>query len=394
MAYYSHSRLSTYEQCKLQFKYQYIDKIKTDIEETVETFMGSRVHETLEKLYVDLRFQILTPLPELLEYYNKQWKKNWNENIVIVREERTEDNYRKMGEKFITDFYEHYKPFDQTRTVGLETSRTVKLDEAGRYRIHIKIDRLALSKDGAYEIHDYKTSNSLPTQEDVDKDRQLAIYAYGVKKMYPDAEKIKLIWHYLAFDKEMVSVRSTDELETLRNKILDLIADIEKTTDFPPHKSPLCNWCRFQPICPEWKHMFKTRELEANVYLKEDGVVLVNKYAELSEKQKTADDELEKVKEALTAYAKKNNMASIVGSDVIASIRTYPKLSFPKKDDPRQREFWKKLKEVGLWDQLTQADVYELTKRINRGEVPADIVKILEPYIERGENTRIYLRKM
>ena len=50
MTLYSHSRLSTFENCPLKFKYTYIDKIETGIEESIEAFLGSRVHEALEKL--------------------------------------------------------------------------------------------------------------------------------------------------------------------------------------------------------------------------------------------------------------------------------------------------------------------------------------------------------
>ena len=40
MVQYSHSRLSTFEQCPLRFKYQYIDKIKRE-EDSIEAFMGN-----------------------------------------------------------------------------------------------------------------------------------------------------------------------------------------------------------------------------------------------------------------------------------------------------------------------------------------------------------------
>jgi putative RecB family exonuclease len=50
MTVYSHSRLSCFEQCPQKFKLQYIDKVETDVEESVEAFLGSRTHETLEKL--------------------------------------------------------------------------------------------------------------------------------------------------------------------------------------------------------------------------------------------------------------------------------------------------------------------------------------------------------
>ncbi len=50
MTVYSHSQLSTFEQCRQKFKLQYIDKVETEVEESVEAFLGSRTHETLEKL--------------------------------------------------------------------------------------------------------------------------------------------------------------------------------------------------------------------------------------------------------------------------------------------------------------------------------------------------------
>jgi len=37
---------------------------------------------------------------------------------------------------------------------------------------------------GEYEIHDYKTANSLPRQEDIDNDRQLALYAIAIKELF------------------------------------------------------------------------------------------------------------------------------------------------------------------------------------------------------------------
>ena len=57
MVVYSHSRLSTFEQCPHKFKLQYIDKVETEVEQSVEAFMGVRTHETLEKLYRDLQYQ-------------------------------------------------------------------------------------------------------------------------------------------------------------------------------------------------------------------------------------------------------------------------------------------------------------------------------------------------
>lgn len=390
MKLFSHSRLSCFEQCPLKFKFAYIDKVKTEIEQTVEAFLGSRVHEALEKLYKDLKFQKVNSLKELLDFYNKEWEKNWNDAIVIVHEEYSADNYRKMGERFIKDYYKRYKPFDGAKTIGLETQNTVDLDD--KYKIHIRIDRLTVNDD-VYEIHDYKTSNSLPSQDKLDNDRQLAVYAYGIKKMYPDASKIRLVWHYLAFDKEMSSSRTEEQLEKLRKEIVKLIEKIESCKKFPSKASALCRWCEFQSLCPEWKHKLKTDELEVNEYLKEDGVKLVNEYVSAKKESDKVNEKLEKIRDALVAYAKKEKVNAVFGSDVKASVRTYPRLSFPKKGDPRQDKFFEAVKKIGLWDKLAVVDVYSLAKMINNGELHDDLVKLLDDFIERNEVDMVRVSK-
>jgi putative RecB family exonuclease len=117
---YSNSKLSCFESCPLKYSYLYIEKLEKPSEETIEQFLGKRVHEALEKLYKDLKFQKLDSLPELLSFYNSEWSKNWNPGIILVRKDYSEENYRKMGEKYLTDYYNRYHPFDQSRTIGLE----------------------------------------------------------------------------------------------------------------------------------------------------------------------------------------------------------------------------------------------------------------------------------
>jgi putative RecB family exonuclease len=390
MALYSHSRLSTFEQCPLKFKYAYIDKIETEIEDTVEAFLGSRVHDTLEKLYKDLKFQKINTLQELLDFFNEEWKKNWNPSILIVKNEYDEENYRKMGEQFITDYHKRYYPFNQSKTIGLETKYTADLGEG--HTIHIRIDRLAMNND-MYEIHDYKTSNSLPTQEDLDTDRQLAVYAYGIKKMYPDARKIKLIWHYLAFDKEMTSERTDEQLDDLKKDVLLLIKEIQHCREFPAKESPLCAYCQFQSICPKFKHLYSLNEKEHNEYLQDDGVQLVNKYASISEEIKLKQETLEEIKEALLQYAEKQHISTVFGSDIKASIVSYPRLSFPKRGDVMQPSFIATVKAIGLWDKLSTVDAYELAKMINNKEIHSELIKLIDTFIKKEKTTMIKLGK-
>ncbi|MBI2903109.1 MAG: PD-(D/E)XK nuclease family protein, partial [Candidatus Methylomirabilis oxyfera] len=105
---------------------------------------------------------------------------------------------------------------------------------------------------GQYEIHDYKTSGRLPPQSEIDTDRQLALYQLGVAGMWPDAEEIELVWHYLAFGKELRSRRTPEALERLKTATIALIDRIEADSEFKPIESLLCQWCAYRSICPIW----------------------------------------------------------------------------------------------------------------------------------------------
>lgn len=66
MSTYSYSRLSLFENCPLAYRYKYLDKVEME-PETIEAFMGKRVHEALEKLYRDLKHSKVNALEDLIK---------------------------------------------------------------------------------------------------------------------------------------------------------------------------------------------------------------------------------------------------------------------------------------------------------------------------------------
>lgn len=247
MATYSHSRISTFEQCKYKYKLQYIDKVKVDIPTTIEAFMGDMVHQTLEKLYLNLKPQKIPSLLEVLDNYTKLWNKLWNDKILIVKKGYTKENYISMGERYIKDYYNHFHPFEQMTILGLETQDKMDLPDGNSY--HVRIDRLGCKGD-TYFVCDYKTNSSMKSQEEADKDRQLAMYSIWVKNKYKNAKQVMLLWHMLAFDKTVVSTRTDQELQNLQTETVNLIKTIEACIEFPLTISNLCSYCVFQEICP------------------------------------------------------------------------------------------------------------------------------------------------
>ena len=396
MTVYSHSRLKTFEQCPQRFKYHYIDKVETESEETVEAFLGSRVHEALEQLYRDLQHQKVTSLEELLTYLRTQWTENWTSEVQIVRKEYTAENYLRMAEKYVADYYRRYAPFSQSKTIALESPISIDLDGSGQYRLTGFIDRLAETSDGCYEIHDYKTGR-LSAPQTLHSDRQLALYMIGVKSQYPDVRHITLIWHFLAFDKEMDSTRTDVELQALREQTMALIDRIEAEERYVAQPGALCDWCEFKPLCRQWSHLYKVNESPA-AYKADSGVQLVNKYAEVRAKQKEADAEFDnevvRLEEAILAYAAKENIDVVFGSANKVRVTATDRFVFPAKRTKERAALEKLLQQYGKLAEVAQLDTSAVGKCLSEKRWDPDVCEALRRYVTVEQSKRLHLSKI
>jgi len=394
---FSHSRIGAYETCPLKYKYTYIDNIKVEAEDTIETFLGSRVHEALEKLYRDKRFEKLMSLEELLEYYNKLWTENWKDSVIIVKKEYTQDNYRKMGERYLTDYYNRHKPFDRGRLIGLETWDLLPLDKDGNYKFHIRIDRLVDMGNGVYEVHDYKTNSALPKQEELDDDKQLAMYSLWVRHNFKDFKKVRLVWHFVAFDKEMDSFRTKEQLEDLRNEFMRKIKEIEAAEEFPGNVTGFCDWCLYKSICSMWKHREELEEKPENEYLNDPGLKLVDEYVkikgELDEHRREAEEKLEKLKEALITFCKKEGVLVVFGSDNKISVKEYESIKLPGKNTKEREALIEVLRSIDKMGEVSELDVYALTKVLKSKEWGEGELEQLRKFWETEKNYRLSVSK-
>lgn len=392
MPVYSHTQLSTYEECPLKYKLHYLDKVKIEeAVEGIEGFMGSRVHETLQKCYDDLKYTRINSLDDLLAFYGTVWEKRWHDDVVISKAGLTAANYRALGAKTIENYHRRYAPFDQDVTIYTEKMLHFSLDAEGKYKLRGVIDRLARDKDGTFVIHDYKTSSHLPTQEEADHDRQLALYHIGVKRNWPQARDVRLVWHYLAFDAELVSTRSEESLLALVEDTSNLIDEIESAKDFPAKESFLCNWCDYPHLCPHRKHPARMADLPANEYLKEPGVKLVNKYAELKRQVEEIGAEMDKIREAIVAYARREECSNIQGSGCSARIYFRDALKFPKKGEPERAALENLIREVGKWMEVSDLDVFKLAKIVDEGKWDRKLVDRISKFGQIDPTTTVRL---
>ncbi len=393
MPIYSHSQLSTYEQCPLKYKLCYRDKIKRDIE-GVEGFLGTMVHEVLKKCYDDARLTRVNTLGELLSYYDNLWQKNWHDSIVIMRKNLAQEHYNALGKKLLETYYQRYTPFDSDMTIGTEMRLPFSLDDSEKYKLIGYIDRLSRTRYNTHQIHDYKTSAHLPSQEDADNDRQLGLYHIGIQKRWPDINNIRLVWHYLAFDRELISSRSEQAISGLKEQTIRLIDKIESTEDFLPGESSLCEWCEYPDLCPIRKHFYTVETLSVNEYLNEPGVALVNKYVELKDKASEIEDKLGKVKEAILDYARREQVEVIKGSDCKARVKFGRKLKFPGKNEEERQELDNAIVQAGKWMEVSQLDTTALTRIVEDGLWDRELIDEVRKYGRIEEASSIYLTRL
>lgn len=389
MPLYSHSKLATYEACPLQYKLRYVEKTEVEAGESVEAFLGKRVHEALEKLYQDLKYSRLLSLDELLSFYGSQWDRNWNDSVAITKKELTPQNYKDTGARCISGYYKRYAPFDSGQVMGMELMIGFNLKDDGSCRVQGFIDRLDRTKDGAYEIHDYKTSGSLPLQSGLDTDRQLALYEVGIREKFPDAREVKLVWHYLLFDAEFTSLRTHEQLEDLKQEIIVLIAAIEGDREFKHRESGLCNWCDYQMYCPAKKHLTKAGALSPEEFMLDDGVSLVNRYVEVWKKSKEVDFEKDRLKASLAEYARRNDVQNIAGSGCSVKVSFKEREKLPEDGSPERTELEEIIKKAGLWDDVCRLDRKALMESLASGKMSHELVAKIKGRMTTEESASV-----
>ena len=261
---FSFSKINTYKLCPQKYKINYIDKVYKKCE-SIEAFMGKRVHEVIEWIYVnnDKIGQFCT-VDSLLNQYNLIWDEKWHDNIYLAQQkyrivkkknrmfkdyislDRNKQIFKDVGMNCLVNFYKRYTKGFNKDTIGVELKYT--LDVNG-FKFNCIIDRLDKKNDGTYIIYDYKTSKKTISFSKAKNDLQLSLYQLAVESFHKDCKKVILKWYYLRTDEIVTIEHNKEKIDILKSKILALISKIQDDVNFEAKKSLLCNWCYFWEEC-------------------------------------------------------------------------------------------------------------------------------------------------
>jgi putative RecB family exonuclease len=390
---YSHSQLETFESCPLKYRLQYRDRIKTG-RKSIEAFMGTMVHDALEKLYRDLRMSCRPDLEELIKYYLAKWETSFGEGVFVVRSEYSPEDYRETGLRCIRDYYGRYAPFGGGIPVWLERKVNIPVQDTEGRAINFTgvLDRLDSCEGGMYEIHDYKTSSFLPTRQDLEEDRQLSLYQLAVEEAFPDVQAVDLVWHYLTFDRELRLRRERPILERISGETANLVREIEGAVEFPPRESRLCEWCDVQEHCPKRKHLFmvaKTAERELGT---DRGIQLVDEYARWMEQKREAEEHLKELREEILDFSSYQVVDNLQGSSCILKITRGQLPKLPATGSAERAELEKLLCDCGAWQEVSTLNARKLGAALSQSDIDEELSGRLEPLIEWEETPTLRLK--
>lgn len=312
----SYSALETFNQCPQKYKFQYIDKIKAL--KTKETAFGTLIHETLKFMFS--HDPLFPTLDEVVAHFRGQWQAQ--EKLQLTDEERS--IYLQQGEKMLRRFYAKNPPWN-FNVVDLESHFEVAVEDPLTKEVHVLagiMDRIDKTDDETYEIIDYKTNRRIAPQATIDVNLQLSLYHLGLTKRWPHVqpENIRLSLLYVKHGEKLTTKRDTASAGRVKDSLLGTIREIqarERSADFPPIPSGLCNHCPYQPICPAWRHLYKNKKPKINDQHEADAII--KEYLDLKKEEQKNKQRLAELQSQLKEYMDREGLTRVFGdSGVIA----------------------------------------------------------------------------
>src|SRR5215510_1491436 len=100
MPLYSHNRLSIYETCARQYRFQYLDRLEVpDGAEAIQLFLGSRVHKGQKALHRELVSGRLLSLDELISTFRHHWERQLPKHVRFPGPDHAPESFRYACER-------------------------------------------------------------------------------------------------------------------------------------------------------------------------------------------------------------------------------------------------------------------------------------------------------
>jgi len=274
----SASKIGTFEQCPLKFRYAYVEK-REPLETSADYFiLGRLVHKALEKLADNPTW----------DYVESAVYESIDEIGEIPKPEQINQALDMLKGWFSPEKF-------KDKVLSKEEFFTVDIGGVAVNGIVDRIDEI----EGGIRIVDYKTGSQVYTSKDLEGSVQLLIYAYFGFQRY-GAEKVEIVYDMIKHNHQVSMVVTREQMEWIEKYVRGVYDAIRKS-EGEPRINEFCAWCEYRHICPKLKE-YLSQSLEIPPVLEEEDIFkLIRTLEELSAVRKTLEEKEKRIKDWIVA---------------------------------------------------------------------------------------------
>ncbi len=249
----SPSKISSFKNCPLAFKFSYIDQLEEP--PSIPAVQGTLVHRALQRLFFDLpEGKRSTELA--YQYASSELIKmrEDDEDLIGLSLDDTELQALLKKAYSLIDGYFRLEDPNEIHTVGTEISLEA---EVGGTILRGIIDRLDMDDNGNFIVTDYKTGRAPASGYEKARFSGVNLYALLCERVL-GIRPVKVQLLYLQKPCVISAVPSDQVIAALHKNVSALWTAVTRacsTGSFIPRPSALCNWCGFKGICPAHQDM-------------------------------------------------------------------------------------------------------------------------------------------
>ena len=365
----SYSQTSTYQQCPLSYKLQYIDGLKP----TAKWYFsfGETLHSCAEYFF-SAKLPTFPTLEDTLDFYRQSWS---SEGWESPEQEAAERAY---GQKIIEGFWTiHSGNF----RLPLAAERLFIVDVEG-VKLRGYIDRIDKLDTGSLAIVDYKSNRELFTKDYVQNFLQLTLYQIACEQMWDMPVDRLTLYHLRSNTPVSSGPRQKEQLKEARNLVLS-VAESIASEKFPALENQYCP-CDFPQYCPYYKHKYGETIPEAAKpeQLKTVNIgEIIERYVGLQDAQKMIEKQLDELKQLLIQYCQTEEINRVFGTEHAITYKIIERTGYPEE---KVRPI---LEPAGLWDRVLKFDSAAVRELLRSKEVPekirtkiADLAEVISTY--------------
>jgi len=242
----SPSKVSTFTDCALAFRFSAIDRLPEP--PSVAATRGSLVHRALELLLdAPAEGRDLAAALTYLRQAADEFQTN-PDYTGLALDADAETQFLDDADALVRRYFQLEDP-RTIQPIGLE----LKLEVAvGELRLRGIIDRLELDDDRRLVVTDYKTGRAPREQMEQRRLGGVQFYSYLCERLFGRRPaRIQLL--YLGEPVAIIATPSEQSTRGLERKVGAIWTAIERACDrddFRPKPSGLCSWCAYKDLCP------------------------------------------------------------------------------------------------------------------------------------------------